>query len=438
MLALLVAGGIVVADRLVERGDGATTFGGAASTPDGADVPGDGSGADPGGTSPAGGSGETGNGTAGHGGSDGSGSPITDGVGAAGIGTAGVRDGGASASAARVTETALFGTITLADGADAAGVNVTADPISLETPPAPAATLAADASASRPAKIWTARFGAAQPDDGLGVQRATFAVDPYVDESAEGGEWLIDAVALRRNYEVVFAKDGYTTQSFVVSPPDSGDRVELDVELVPGEGSISGRVVDESGRPLGGVVLTATDGTVTISTTSSSVASATAAVGDFSLESLSVPSVYTVVAQLDGSGTEVARVERGRDVIGHRPDDRDAQRRGLDLRARLPDGALLGGASVVATIGDDVYRTTTLTGGLAGRYYLPRVPIPATGTYTITASGPGVTPQSQARAVNADETGVDFRLTSSTGGIRGAVVSDTLGPLPGAFVTITP
>ena len=345
---------------------------------------------------------------------------------------------GVGVRSARVTETALFGTITLADGADAAGVNVTADPISLETPPDPAATLAAPAGSSRPAKIWSARFGAAQPNDGVGVQRATLAVDPYVDESAEGGAWLIDAVALRRNYEVVFAKDGYTTQSFVVSPPDSGDRVELDVELVPGAGSISGRVVDGSGRPLGGVALTATDGTVTISTTSSSVASVTAGIGDFSLESLSVPSVYTVVAQLDGSGTEVARFELAvgtSSVTGQTIEMRDGV--GSISGRVFRDGALLGGASVVATIGDDVYRTTTLTGGLAGTYYLPRVPIPATGTYTITASGPGATPQSQARAVDGNETGVDFRLTSSTGGIRGTVVSDTLGPLPGAFVTIT-
>ena len=112
-------------------------------------------------------------------------------------------------------------------------------------------------------------------------------------------------MALRRNYELVFSRAGYNTQSFVVTPPEDGSPVAIDVELQPAVGAIAGVVRSASG-PLGGVTLVATDGDLVFSTTSSTDAGT---LGEFSFNGLTTPAVYTVTVTRAGFGTEVVQFD---------------------------------------------------------------------------------------------------------------------------------
>ena len=292
----------------------------------------------------------------------------------------------------------------------------------LEVVAAPTAAPSGD-----PVKFWAARYGDYAPGRLTDLQ--TLSVASVA--SGSDGSWEFQQVSLRRSYELTFAKAGYTTQSFIVSPPADGKPIELDIDLQPGDGSVGGVV---SG-PSGPVQVAVTDGTLTFrSTTSTDSANP----GRWAIDGVSTPGTYTITFTSPGYGTEVmqARLEPGQSLTN------------LNLRMTSGVGSIsgtvrdgagpLGGATLVATSGDQAVTTTSTTEGAKGTYNFPQLSLG--GTYTITASADGYITQTRSVAAGEDTSGVDFTLVKSTASIIGRIMSARDGqvvPLVSAAVSVT-
>ena len=361
----------------------------------------------------------------------------TDGSGEGGAGGGGGgADAGADEASKFPTETTFGGAVTLADGADPSAVKVELDEIPLGQA-AEGAQPSAFMGERQTAKIWSARYGSGDRP-GLLAMRQTETIRSV--DTGKDGTWKISKVALRRNYEVVFSRPGYDTQSFVVTPPEDGKPVELEVEMQPGIGVIAGVVRDTSGA-LGGVTLVATDGDLSFATTSSTDAGT---LGEFSFNGLSTPAVYSVTASRAGFGTEVVQFDlaagqaRAGEVISMRKGVGSITGTVLAKQVDASGGTAeqpFGGVTVTVTNGDLVRTVTTLTEGAVGTFSVPRLPIP--GTYTVTASVDGYSDASLTVDLTGAESNAVLRLVNQFAILRGLVVDDSGNPVSGAGITLS-
>lgn len=346
--------------------------------------------------------------------------------------------GGATAGSGEMADAGPRSTVvrgTVEAGGDPSNVSITLAPIELGAPPDPRAapmgfaSAAESRSASGPsAKIWSARFGRV---DSSSTVRQSQAIAPIVRSPEADGVWLFTDVALRQTYEIVFAKPGFDTQSFVVAPPADGSPVDLDVDLEPARGALSGIVTGPSG-PLGGVAITITDGTLSFETTSATDGK----IGTWSLDGVSTPSVYSITATLRGYGTEVRQIEL---QPGDRRNDVNlALKPGVgSIGGRVADatGAPLGGVTVTATNGDESRTTSTLTDGDIGAYSLPQLTVP--GTWTVTVERSGFVTQTRRLPIGGSLANVDFVMISESLRLRGRITSSAGGGIVNAGLTLS-
>ena len=238
---------------------------------------------------------------------------------------------------------------------------------------------------------------------------------------------------------MTFSKPGYATQKFVVAA--TGAPVNLNVNLVPGPGSISGEVIGPNG-PLGGATVTVTDGTMTCSARTPTKGP----VGKWSISGLTTPDTYLVTATAPGYGasTTLVTLAAGKSSSG------------VDLSVKAgvasivgtvgsPSGPV-GGINVTATDGTVTQSVTTLTGGrdltggVVGTYVLPNLSVQ--GPWTITASGPGWISQTQrvslssAAAAKSGKVTANFQISATTATVMGTVFSPGDG-LGGVGVVMT-
>ena len=262
-----------------------------------------------------------------------------------------------------------------------------------------------------PTKRWPARYGTYSGTT-LDLLR-TFTVTSV--SSGTDGAFQFSAVPLHRSYELSFAKIGYITKSVIINPTDDGKAVQVDVQLLPGDGLIDG-MVTAGGAGLGGVSVSATDGTVVLASTTSTDAKNR---GAWSLDGLSTPGTYTITFSLAGYGTQVAQVvlaagEKKHNVI-------IAMTAGVgSLSGTIrTKGNPLGGITVTASAGDKTSSTTSLTEGALGTFDFPQLAIGQ--SYIITAAADGYITQSRSVTITGNQTGVDFDLVTTTGSIIGQV-----------------
>lgn len=286
-------------------------------------------------------------------------------------------------------------------------------------------------------KFWSVRSGTYSGGSHLIGAVGTISVETR--NSDTDGAFTFDGVALRRSYEVNFAKPGFDTQSFEITPTDDGKPVEMKVVLQPGKGELGGSIRRPDGQGLGGASLSISDGTLSFTTTSSTDA---ASRGQWSIDGLSTPATYTVTATLAGYGTEVAEITLG-------PKDRRT-----DIVLTMSDqvgsisgtvrgnGGPLGGVTLTASNGTTTRTTNSYTAGVTGGYLFPGL---TKGVdYTITASAPGFSTQTRVvRALPGNATGIDFELVSTFATVTGMVISvDSSGarpnaPLPNASIELS-
>ena len=100
------------------------------------------------------------------------------------------------------------------------------------------------------------------------------------------------------SYAVSISSNGYATKNLTVSLASGQKISDLNVQLSPSTGSISGLIRDSSGNPLGGIPITISDGTNIFNTTSVTVddpaTESSNEIGSFSVVSLPAPGTYTV------------------------------------------------------------------------------------------------------------------------------------------------
>lgn len=257
-------------------------------------------------------------------------------------------------------------------------------------------------------------------------------VDALVAETdvAPDGTFDLADVPSPGVYELILEKPGFATvrRDVVIEP---GENLEdLQLALRPGNGIVAGSVSGAAGEALGGVTISATDGTNTIDT----VSLTEGAVGTFRLRNLATPGQYTVTISKPGYISETRTIALS-----------EAEQIG-NFSARLvpAEGSITGRATVngvpardlqVTLTGGEVVQTTDVVsqGAAAGTYGFGQLPVP--GTYTLTFSGNDVVPQ--VRVVELDPfsssqnaAGIDVSLSPERTTIRGTVrdVDGSFGP----------
>ncbi|GAB2460679.1 carboxypeptidase regulatory-like domain-containing protein [Jatrophihabitans fulvus] len=240
--------------------------------------------------------------------------------------------------------------------------------------------------------------GAAAPGAGAVVQQVPIGSD---------GTFTLSNVPSPSVYRLVVVKAGYATAVQRVDVGAGEDRKGVQVQLVKGDGLISGTVTGE-GRRLGGASLVATSGSSTASTVS------VTGTGTFALRALATPATYTVVVSAKGFGAQTLSLSltqgqhlQGVDISLSKS---SATVQGIVTLATgtssLPqagspgDSNELGGVSVTITDGTIVRQTTSASSGAGvGTWQIRGLPRP--GSYTATFSRSDLETQTIAVAVDA-------------------------------------
>ena len=220
-------------------------------------------------------------------------------------------------------------------------------------------------------------------------------------------------------YRVSALRSGFDVRTVVVSTATETE-LELALSMTPGRGSMSGRVVDQDGNPIGGATIEATQGVITYRT----VSSTTDPVGAWTLEGLATPATYLVTVTSRGHATQNLTVEvAGGASVGSV--DATMQRDLGTIRGKITYRDAGVGAVTVTLEGPEARETTTLTvGDLVGSFDFPNL---AFGTYLMTFTADGWLTQSREVEVAAGDVPVEVKdLLPSTAVVQGVVAQQVV------------
>ena len=219
------------------------------------------------------------------------------------------------------------------------------------------------------------------PTGGLGGAEVTITDGTltFTTTSATDGDvgsWMLEGVSTPGVYTVSAALRGYGTEVLQVRLDAGQNRTNADLVMQPGVGAVSGRILGESGEPLGGVTVTANDGASSATTTSLTEGN----IGFFSIPQLAVPGTYTIGVELDGYVTQTRRVSLGGSLTGL---DFNLVDSSLRLTGRVTDtnGTGIVSAGVTLSTGDLQFKVPTAAAPTAGAFVVDDLP---PGLYTVT------------------------------------------------------
>jgi hypothetical protein len=243
------------------------------------------------------------------------------------------------------------------------------------------------------------------------------------------GVFVLEDLPTPAAYEIVASKPGYAVVVRTVSLQPGEVRRDFELILRLGGGLIAGTVVDLSGGPIPGALVSVADGRSEASTRTLSSADS---VGTFEVRDLQTPGTYALTVSADGFFTATQNILLG-------PDQRLVDRTirltpsAGSVRGRVTDssGAPLGGIDVTV-VGPGQRRTTQTvstpigwTGSTppeaAGTWRIDGLAVP--GAYTVTFVAPGQLTQA-----------VSVELTAGAGGVRSgvdAVLNPSVGTVQG-------
>lgn len=268
----------------------------------------------------------------------------------------------------------------------------------------------------------------------VALESTTAAATARATSTGDDGAWAFAGLSPNLTYLVTISKPGYQTVRHVVSGSEAA--AGLDVELLAGDGRLSGQVTGPDGAGAGGVDVVITDGTTTVTTSTAT----TGAIGSWSVDGLSTPSTYLVTAQGNGLGAQsrLVALPAGGTAAADMSLDRGVA--ALSGMVTGPDSlgftSGVGGARVTASDGTTTRTASTVTSGMVGSFTLVDLPIP--GSYEITVEADGYATQTLQLALDdaTSATPVAVAMRSASGAVQGRV-TDTAGhALTSAGVTL--
>lgn len=290
-----------------------------------------------------------------------------------------------------------------------------------DNPDLPTTTAAADGSTS------TA---------GTGPVFQTVAVD-------SAGGYTVSGLLTPRDYELTATKPGFVSRPRTVHVEPGDELTDIVLDLLKGDGVITGTVVDAGGQPVAGAAVAASDGTNATSTVTLSAADASGAgAGTFELRNLITPGTFSLSVSATGFLTTnvTVRLDAGvtapPQTIVLRP---SVGRVGGTVSAGGPNAGPLGGVTVTVSGPEFSRSTTSLTTDPVGSWQVTGVPLP--GTYTVTFSATGYSTQ----AIGADlsptvpeNLTLNATLAPAMSNVTGRVIEASNGNgIVGATVTLT-
>ncbi len=242
------------------------------------------------------------------------------------------------------------------------------------------------------------------------------------------GTFELDQVPSPGLYDLVTTKSGYSTQVQRIDVAAGEKRSGIAVQLLEGDGSISGVVTGAAG-PITGATVVATFGQVSVRT----VTLTQGTPGGFTLRGLPTPGTFTVVISAVGFAPATLSLNLGpaQQLTGVAV-TLGAAAGTLSGTAITPDGT--GGVTVTVSDGADTRQTVTQSQSPVGSWAISGLRIPS--TYTVTFSRADL--QSQVLSVSIDgfghvtagaasATSVDVRMRLATAQILGTVTQSPAG-----------
>lgn len=203
-----------------------------------------------------------------------------------------------------------------------------------------------------------------------------FVIETKTPTAGQVGIYEIAELETPATYIITFELDGFGTETLALDLGPGEVRSDVDVSLIGGTGSLSGRVTDASGLPLGGVTVNVSGGSyeaVTQTLTGGDV-------GAFALSEIPTPGEYTVTFDLDGFTSETRALQlttsgsaAGFDVVM-------GQSLGSIRGSVSRNGEGVGGVEVTVSDGQSLLSTSTASQP-AGAYEIGGLP---GGSYTVT------------------------------------------------------
>jgi hypothetical protein len=234
------------------------------------------------------------------------------------------------------------------------------------------------------------------PGGGLGNVTLTLSDGTLVFDSASASEgdvgtFSFTGVSTPGTYTLLADARGLGTEVVQVTLEEGEDRGGVNIRMSPGVGSISGRVT-ESGSPLGGVTLTASNGDTTVETTSLTQG----AVGTYLFPRLTIPGRWTIEARLDGYVTQTRLVNLNGNVGGI--DFAFVKRTGSIIGlVESSNGGPLTGVNIRVSRDDLVFESQSAVSPDPGSFNIRDVP---PGTYLVELSRYDHEPTSQTVTVD--------------------------------------
>ena len=232
------------------------------------------------------------------------------------------------------------------------------------------------------------------------------------------GTFTLDEVPSPNVYQLTVSKTGFASTTQLIDLAGGESRKDVLLRLRTGDGSVSGAVYGSAG-PLGGAVITATDGSNTVKTVS--VTKGTP--GFFALRSLVTPATYTLTVTATGYATQSSTVTlaSGQQLSNLRFTLAPAFGTLSGKVILLADNSPAPGVNVSITGGTTTVSTVTQSAANAGSWAVSNLALP--GVYTVTFSRSDLL--SQTVAVSLDATGQVVGGVAGGGGVDVAMASAT-------------
>jgi len=279
--------------------------------------------------------------------------------------------------------------------------------------------------------------GVSGPDGAVGGVEITISdglttVTTRTATTGDVGRWHVDGLATPGTYLVTASSDRLGAQSRLVTLAPSGVRT-VDLRLRPGLAAISGRVVGKDAlggtAGIGGLTVTASNGTVTRSATTATGDEGRA--GSFALPDLPVPATYTVTVSGAGYNTVTRELRLG--PAGRTDWDISVGIEGGTVTGtvRSTDGPGIAGVGLTLESESETFKTMSASGG-KGTFLFSGIPA---GTYVLSAQAFGFQSAfAQVEVRDGKQTVIDLRLVpvaddglTSTGSITGRVTDANHG-----------